>query len=240
MTAIPTAPPHRLAWALVHSRRRADVVRGVEVVQAALSMDAAAGQRDLRYLLAVGQYRERHYLDARETLKGLLEVGGDLDRRARVHGPGGEADSLQGRGAQSPVRAPRSPEQSACLDAGRGALRMLPSAACTRGDLPARKRGGRLARRLLCTCTSCAGTGRLPQTPQPQPAYPPTSPIRLRHPCAFPPSTHTQASPEFRQASTLLTAVEADIVKDGLVGVGAGAALLGVIGAIAYAAMRKR
>lgn len=34
--------------------------------------------------------------------------------------------------------------------------------------------------------------------------------------------------------------MEADIVKDGLVGVGAGAALLGVIGAIAYAAMRKR
>lgn len=87
-------------------------------------------------------------------------------------------------------------------------------------------------------------------TPSPPPSpHTHTSPIHLcplrhlwhildTHP--HPRSTRPQASPEFRQASALLTAVEADIVKDGLVGVGAGAALLGVIGAIAYAAMRKR
>ena len=46
--------------------------------------------------------------------------------------------------------------------------------------------------------------------------------------------------PDFRQAESLLDAVESEIVKDGLVGVGAGAALLGVVGAIAIAAMKKR
>lgn len=45
--------------------------------------------------------------------------------------------------------------------------------------------------------------------------------------------------PEFRQANTLLEACENQIIKEGLIGVGAGAAILGVIGAIAVAAMRK-
>lgn len=49
-----------------------------------------------------------------------------------------------------------------------------------------------------------------------------------------------QGNPEFRQAGSLLKSVDEDIVRDGLVGVGAGAALIGVIGAITYAALRKR
>lgn len=46
--------------------------------------------------------------------------------------------------------------------------------------------------------------------------------------------------PEFRQARQLEELVEAEIVKDGLVGVGAGVAILGVIGAIAIAAAKGR
>lgn len=51
---------------------------------------------------------------------------------------------------------------------------------------------------------------------------------------------YLQGNPEFRQAESLLKSVDEDIVRDGLVGVGAGAAVIGVIGAIAYAALRKR
>jgi hypothetical protein len=38
----------------------------------------------------------------------------------------------------------------------------------------------------------------------------------------------------------LLDAVEHEIVKDGLIGVGAGAAILGIVASIAIAAMKKR
>jgi len=46
--------------------------------------------------------------------------------------------------------------------------------------------------------------------------------------------------PDFRQAESLLDAVESEIVKDGMVGVGIGAAIVGVIAAVAVGAMRKR
>ncbi len=46
--------------------------------------------------------------------------------------------------------------------------------------------------------------------------------------------------PDFRQAQALLDAVEHEIVKDGLIGVGAGAAILGIVASIAVAAMKKR
>jgi hypothetical protein len=47
-------------------------------------------------------------------------------------------------------------------------------------------------------------------------------------------------SPEFRQAQTLLEACEKEILKDGMVGLGAGAAIVaGVVAGIAMAAMRK-
>ena len=45
--------------------------------------------------------------------------------------------------------------------------------------------------------------------------------------------------PEFRQADSLLDSCEHEIVKDGLVGVGAGAAILGIVAGIAVAAMRR-
>ena len=46
--------------------------------------------------------------------------------------------------------------------------------------------------------------------------------------------------PDFRQAQSLLESTEHEIVKDGLIGVGAGAAVLGVVAGIVIAAMRKR
>lgn len=63
----------RLAWALVHSEKRSDVDRGIEILGALLSVDDVE-KRELEYLLAVGQYRRRYYLDARSTLKELLKV----------------------------------------------------------------------------------------------------------------------------------------------------------------------
>lgn len=49
-----------------------------------------------------------------------------------------------------------------------------------------------------------------------------------------------QEYPDFRQAESLLEHVESDIVRDGLVGVGVGAAVIGVIGAIAVSVLKKR
>lgn len=49
-----------------------------------------------------------------------------------------------------------------------------------------------------------------------------------------------QMHPEFRQAESLLDAVNSAIAREGLIGVGAGAAILGVVGAIAIAALSKR
>jgi fission 1 protein len=43
------------------------------------------------------------------------------------------------------------------------------------------------------------------------------------------------AYPDFRQAESLLEHVEDQVVKDGLVGLGAGAAILGVLGTVAIA-----
>ena len=44
------------------------------------------------------------------------------------------------------------------------------------------------------------------------------------------------AHPDFRQAETLLEHVETEVVKDGLIGIGAGAAILGVVTTVAIAA----
>lgn len=41
--------------------------------------------------------------------------------------------------------------------------------------------------------------------------------------------------PDFRQAETLLDHVENSIVKDGLIGLGAGAAIIGIVGTVALA-----
>ncbi|KAI3430291.1 hypothetical protein D9Q98_004887 [Chlorella vulgaris] len=63
----------RLAWALVHSRESSDVQRGIELAEA-LTDSPGLEQRDLLYLVAVGKVRQRKYIDARRTLKGLMQV----------------------------------------------------------------------------------------------------------------------------------------------------------------------
>eukprot|EP00887_Chlorella_sp_A99_P000365 scaffold13.g365.t1 len=62
----------RLAWSQVHSRDKRDVLQGMELLEGLLRGDSHE-ERDLKYLLAVGKYRSRHYIDARRTLKELLE-----------------------------------------------------------------------------------------------------------------------------------------------------------------------
>ncbi|KAI7839107.1 hypothetical protein COHA_007112 [Chlorella ohadii] len=63
----------RLSWALVHSREPADVQRGIELAEA-LTDSGGLEQRDLLYLVAVGKFRQRKYIEARKTLKGLMQV----------------------------------------------------------------------------------------------------------------------------------------------------------------------
>jgi len=109
-----------LTWALVHSHEKHDASRGLELISALLTSDAAE-TRELLYLRAVAQFRLRHHLDSRTTLRSLLEQ-----------------------------------------------------------------------------------------------------------------------YPDFRQAQALLDAVEHEIVKDGLIGVGAGAAIIGIVASIAVAAMKKK
>ena len=46
--------------------------------------------------------------------------------------------------------------------------------------------------------------------------------------------------PDFRQAESLLESVEHEVVVDGLVGVGAGAAIIGVVAGIAVALLKKK
>ncbi|PSC68001.1 mitochondrial fission 1 A [Micractinium conductrix] len=48
-----------------------------------------------------------------------------------------------------------------------------------------------------------------------------------------------ETHPDFRQAETLLEACDKEILKDGLVGLGAGAAIVGAVAAIAIAALRR-
>lgn len=196
----PLHPPDRLAWALVHSRRRVDVVRGVELVQAALSVDAGASQRDLRYLLAVGQYRERHYLDARETLKGLLDVSSRRGGRARgrvlgrgggvVCAVGGDVDWDRGcsplprHGTWLEVRTPCLWGRSACLGTGGHAVQAPPRAASTRDGQSACEHDGHLACHLLFYLPDLetAGGGH---PSEPPPFHPRTHPL--------PPSLSTHA-----------------------------------------------
>lgn len=109
-----------LTWALVHSYDKTDVQRGLQLCLAMLSGEGS-NKRELLYLKAVGEFRARHHLSARQTLKDLLSQ-----------------------------------------------------------------------------------------------------------------------YPDFRQAQTLLDAVEQEVVKDGLIGLGAGAAIVGLVAGIAVAASRRR
>ncbi|KAI8113245.1 hypothetical protein M9435_003249 [Picochlorum sp. BPE23] len=70
-------------WALVHSRAKGrDVDMGLDFVQALLSHPESTSEmvsrRELLYLKAVGEYRKKEYLRARETLQGLLKVNPDF------------------------------------------------------------------------------------------------------------------------------------------------------------------
>lgn len=88
--------------------------------------------------------------------------------------------------------------------------------------------------KLQLYCVTAAGADRclpfacLLLVPHPHP--------RITPPLPRPPK---QVHPEFRQAESLLEACEHEIVKDGLVGVGAGAAIAAVA-AIAIAALSRR
>lgn len=68
-----SAARFRYGWALVHSTRKQDVPKGLKLCQTMLR-DKEGDERDLLYLLAVAQYRQKTYLDARKTLDRLLEV----------------------------------------------------------------------------------------------------------------------------------------------------------------------
>lgn len=60
-----------LTWALVHSHKKTDVSRGLELIDALLTSDGTE-RRELLYLRAVGQFRLKHHLDARKTLKAIM------------------------------------------------------------------------------------------------------------------------------------------------------------------------
>lgn len=86
----------RLSWALVHSRAASDVGRGVELAEA-LADTPGAEARDLRYLVAVGRYRQRHHIEARKLLKALLLV-----RALRRWGRGARPAREAGRSRRRP------------------------------------------------------------------------------------------------------------------------------------------
>ena len=66
-------------WALVHSRNKTDVILGLQLVEALLSHpEDGLNHRELLYLKAVGLYRRGENLDARQTLKELIEAHPDF------------------------------------------------------------------------------------------------------------------------------------------------------------------
>ncbi len=126
----------------------------------------------------MGKFRQRKYIEARKTLKGLMQV--------------------------------------------RGMHAVVAAGACAAGSSTA---AGTLHVAPLCPllCPLPHGLSSL---------FIPSAPV-------LQPATCLQVHPEFRQAETLLEACEHEIVKDGLVGVGAGAAIAAVA-AIAIAALSRR
>ena len=86
-------PACSLSWALVHSHARADVAKGVDLAEAMLHSSSLEA-RDLQYLIAVGKYRSKKYLDARRILKEVLEV---RSRGRSGGGGGGGGFTTEGR-----------------------------------------------------------------------------------------------------------------------------------------------
>jgi hypothetical protein len=158
------------------------VQRGIELAEA-LTDSEGLEQRDLLYLVAVGRWRQRKHIEARRTLRGLMQVG-----RGGVAGCGVVWRDEAARGE------------------GRIMLQQ-------RADLPGS--GTRAPQLHRCRLPLPALAWPAPYCPAPQ------------------------VYPEFRQAEALLEACDREIIKDGLVGVGAGLSILGAVAAIAVAAMRK-
>ncbi|GAV81495.1 hypothetical protein CFOL_v3_24950 [Cephalotus follicularis] len=68
----------RLSWALVHSRQKEDVQRGIAMLEASLANSSATLQhREKLYLLAVGHYRSGAYSRSRQLLEQCLEMAPD-------------------------------------------------------------------------------------------------------------------------------------------------------------------
>ena len=64
---------------MVHSRDKTDVILGLQLVEALLSHpEDGLNRRELLYLKAVGMYRRGENLEARQTLKALLEAHPDF------------------------------------------------------------------------------------------------------------------------------------------------------------------
>eukprot|EP01018_Ginkgo_biloba_P035011 Gb_10287 [translate_table: standard] len=69
----------RLSWALVHSRRPADVQRGIAMLEAALDSDGGPLQkREILYLLAVGHFRADDYSRSRRYIDQALQIAPDF------------------------------------------------------------------------------------------------------------------------------------------------------------------
>ncbi|MED6172294.1 Mitochondrial fission 1 protein A [Stylosanthes scabra] len=68
----------RLSWALVHSRQKEDVQRGIAMLETSLgNTKSPLHQREKLYLLAVGYYRSNDYGRSRQLLVQCLEIAPD-------------------------------------------------------------------------------------------------------------------------------------------------------------------
>lgn len=68
----------RLSWALVHSKRPEDVLRGIEMLKASVEGTGTLLQkRENLYLLAVGYYRSGDYSKSRQLVERCLEIEPD-------------------------------------------------------------------------------------------------------------------------------------------------------------------
>ncbi|XP_004493417.1 mitochondrial fission 1 protein A [Cicer arietinum] len=68
----------RLSWALVHSRQKEDIHRGIAMLETSLGNDRSPlHQREKLYLLAVGYYRTNDYGRSRQLLEQCLEIAPD-------------------------------------------------------------------------------------------------------------------------------------------------------------------
>ncbi|KAF8066191.1 FIS1A [Scenedesmus sp. PABB004] len=100
----------RLIWALVHADSRAHQQRGADLAAAALDNDQRTQDQDreLRYYLAVAQFKLGRCLDARRTLTSLLQDYPDFRQGAALKGDVDERvvkDGLLGLGVAGAVAA---------------------------------------------------------------------------------------------------------------------------------------